>query len=255
MIRLRRLDGAFFEQLSQRIDVAVRRLNDYVADPSEKNIHGVRTSIRRVQAAYSLTPKPMRKRRLAVFVKGYSSFFRSNSRIRDYDIVLEKLERYGVQDRQLVGYLGRKRGRQLDSALKEAKSLLRLKTPRALSGSAPYAEINERFRSRCLSLTSEIRSELPKIAQGESGAGELHELRITVKKLRYLLELQASGDLDSVISSTRSLQRVLGRIHDSDMFVDYAVKKSARFPSLESLIPREREARRRIFERLSGSLS
>jgi len=255
MIRLRRLDGVFFEQLSQRINIAVQRLNNYIADPSEKNIHGMRTSIRRVQTAYSITPKPMRKKRLAVFVKKYNSFFRSNSRIRDYDIILEKLERYGIQDRQLVDHLCRKRGRQLDSALKEARSLLGLKTPRVLPGPGSYAKINERFRSRCLSLASEIRSELPKIAQDGSKVGELHELRITVKKLRYLLELQASGDLDPVISSMRFLQKALGRIHDSDMFVDYAVKKSARFQSLEPIIPREREARRRIFERLSRNLS
>jgi len=254
MIRLRRFDEKFFEQFSQRIDATVQRLNNYIADPSEKNIHDMRTSIRRAQAAYSVIPRSMRKKRLTVFIKKYNSFFKANSKIRDYDMILARLERYGFQDGRFIGYLNKKRGKQVESALGETKSLLKLKTPPVHHGPSSYAKINERFRGRCLSLTSEMRSELPKVARDESRAKELHELRITVKKLRYLLELQASGDLDSVISGMKVLQKILGQIHDSDMFADYMTKKSAKFPSLEPLIRQEKEARHQTFEGLSKNL-
>jgi hypothetical protein len=43
----------------QRVD---KRVNDYLADSNEGNIHGIRTAIRRVDASFRPLPKNVRKK-------------------------------------------------------------------------------------------------------------------------------------------------------------------------------------------------
>jgi len=251
MIRLEEFDAGFFESASQRIKAAARRLGSYAADPGEENTHEARIAIRRLEAAYSVIPKPLRKKRLARFVKEYSRFFKMNSRVRDCDVMLAKLRSYGFEDEGLLARLTKQRRKHLRTARSQGESLLGLKTPKVRADPEYFAAVNEMFRYRCLELISEIKAALPRVTADESRMGELHRLRITVKKLRYLLELQSADGVGSVVDGMKALQKVLGRIHDSDMFVEYAAKGSKRHPSLLPLIGLEREKRHRAFAQLS----
>jgi CHAD domain-containing protein len=46
-----------FQQNKQRVE---NRVNDYIVNPTEENIHDVRTSIRRLDASFKLLPKKIR---------------------------------------------------------------------------------------------------------------------------------------------------------------------------------------------------
>ena len=83
--------STFFEvKFHQNFQRVVKRLKIYLADPNnEKNVHDVRTSLRRLDTFYSLLPKKLRKRNRKQIEK-YKEFFRANSKIRDLDIIRNK---------------------------------------------------------------------------------------------------------------------------------------------------------------------
>lgn len=251
MIRLEEFDSGLFESVSQRIETAARLLGSYAAGPGEENTHEVRIAIRRLEAVYAVIPKPLRKKRLALFVKKYVRFFKLNSRVRDCDIMLSKMRSYEFEDGEFLALLTKRRRRHLRTAQKAGESLRGLKTPKVRADPAYFAAINGIFRDRCLELVLEIKAALPRVTADESRIKELHRLRITVKKLRYLLELQSAEGMDSAVDGMKALQKVLGRIHDSDMFIGHAAKKSKRHPSLRPLVDMERKKRHGIFMQLS----
>jgi CHAD domain-containing protein len=77
------------EENNQRV---CDRLNNYISNPDDENIHNIRTAIRRLEASYICLPKNIRKRKV---IKNYATFgkelFRINSEVRDCDVILERL--------------------------------------------------------------------------------------------------------------------------------------------------------------------
>ena len=47
----------FFNFLYNKMDKSKQRLDKYLENPTEENIHDLRTSIRRLETAYSIVPK------------------------------------------------------------------------------------------------------------------------------------------------------------------------------------------------------
>jgi len=65
----------------------------YLKNPNDKNIHDLRKSIRRLNAAYYALPKKYRKNKpIKHYVNLGQNLFKLNSQIRDYDIFLEKID-------------------------------------------------------------------------------------------------------------------------------------------------------------------
>ena len=256
MIQIKKFDDTFFELLSDRVNLSVQRLNNYISDPSEKNVHDIRTSIRRVDTASTLIPKSSRKKKANLFIQKYKEFFKINSTIRDYDIILKKLMNYNFNDKEFYDFLNKKRERQITAATKKANTLLNLKTPdNFCTKKLSIDKINTEFNKRCIKLAKKIKDELPVVTSYESKVKKLHNLRITVKKLRYLLELQNSLHNESMLDNMKFLQQVLGEIHDSDMFIVYIKKKSKKHNSLKSIIMQEKNHRHRTYRKLSNSFN
>ena len=70
-------------------------------------------------------------------------------------------------------------------------------------------------------LISMIESTFPVVLTSPSKLEELHDLRISCKKLKYLLELQAD-EKKSVLKTRKTLQKlqdILGAIHDYDFTI------------------------------------
>lgn len=251
MIRIRKFDHQFTEMLHCRTNLSVQRLNNYLADPGPDNVHDMRTSIRRLVSAYGLVPKTLRKKKATRFVCQYVKFFKINGPIRDCDIMLEKVAGHNSA-KSFAQYLSERRKRCVYGALDVAVSLSVLPTPRLTLDS--YDAITSRFQKNSLRLVSEIQA-LVFQAMGDIRAqNKLHCMRIAVKKLRYLMEMQPGNYNDQMVSRLKNLQNMLGRIHDSDMFVDFASKKMKRYPALEPLVNHEKDWRRSEFERLSSVL-
>ena len=84
--------STFFEgKFQDNLQKMGQRLDTYLANPEdEENVHDVRTSLRRIDTFYSLLPKNLRKRNRKLIEK-YKEFFKANSKIRDLDIIRNKV--------------------------------------------------------------------------------------------------------------------------------------------------------------------
>ncbi|MFZ0647828.1 MAG: CHAD domain-containing protein, partial [Nitrososphaeraceae archaeon] len=80
----------FVNICERNISRVSNKLDDYLTRQDEKNIHDIRTSVRRLDACYQTLPKKLRERKqMKKFVKKSKDLFKINSQIRDFDIITE----------------------------------------------------------------------------------------------------------------------------------------------------------------------
>src|SRR5215469_8090590 len=102
------------EENVKRVD---DRLNDYIKDSNENNIHDIRTAVRRLDASYRSLPKNMRrKNKISNYMTTSKRLFKINCQVRDYDIICKKLQKYSSEPiyTKLTGSLNRRRKTKLD---------------------------------------------------------------------------------------------------------------------------------------------
>lgn len=251
MTNINPLNESFFQMFSERLKKSNYRLTVYADDTSIENIHDLRTSIRRLVTIYQILPKQLRKKKIKKFVKKYKTFFKSNGRIRDYDILFEKISSYGFSEPKFIHYLEKQRKKTLHSTISQAFELLKFEVPNVTERYDFIDEINLNFTKQCLDLILEIQTNLSAIIQDETKIPELHSMRRTIKKLRYLLELLPEGSISILLENLKRLQALLGDIHDNDMAISFFQKKTEKFRSLESIILLEKESRNSNFKKLA----
>jgi CHAD domain-containing protein len=250
VIHINSFDESFFQVFSERLKKSHHRLAVYVEDPSADNIHDLRTSIRRIDTIYQVLPKQLQKRTIKKFVKKYKLLFKLNSKIRDYDILFEKLSSYGFSDPTFIQYLKIQREKKLVYALDHATVLLKLKVPNISKKFDSIDKINVIFIKQCLDLILEIQTNLPAIIEDQTKIDELHSMRKTVKKIRYMFEFFPGDSVSTLLADLRRLQDLLGVIHDNDMAISFFQKKTEKFRSLESILLLEKESRDINFKKL-----
>lgn len=255
VIHIPSFDESFFQMFSERLKKSNHRLTVYAENPSADNIHDLRTSIRRMISIYQILPKQLRKKKIKKFVKKYTIFFKSNSKIRDYDILFEKISSYGFSDPDFAQYLEKQRKKKLVDALDQSTVLLKLEVPDISTKYDFIDEINVLFTKQCLDLIIEIQTNLPIIIRDETKIEELHSMRKTVKKLRYLLEFLPEDSISTLLEGLKQLQDLLGDIHDNDMAISFFQKKSEKFKSLKSILLIEKESRITNFKKIGLSLN
>src|ERR687896_1826716 len=222
----------FFEgKFNQNFQTVGKRLKIYLADPNnEKNIHDVRTSLLRLDTSYSLLPKKLRKRN-SKQIKKYKDFFGANSKIRDLDIIRNKVAELakGVSDAsKLEQQLQRKRQAELRRTVKLAKALEKL--PSIDIKSIPPSKIESRINKMIDRLRIRVKGMLPIILSDSTKKEELHMLRKNYKKLRYIFETLPESYIKKynkkVVSTIngknlKEIQEMLGAIRDSDITIEY----------------------------------
>ncbi len=121
---------------------------------------------------------------------------------------------------------------------KRARDLLRT------AAHGPALPMDARARQVLEERAREVRGRLG-AGRGENGE-RLHRLRIAVKRYRYSLELLDEAGLEGLkpaIRSARILQRDLGSLHDLDLLIDLARRRTAGddrrllVPALQALRP------------------
>lgn len=221
-----------FRHNLKRVD---KRLDAYIKDQdNDENIRGVRTALRRLDAAFSLLPKKLRKRNHKKMEK-YRKFFKANSKIRDYDMISTRLAALHASD---VGdALKRKRKAELARALKLAKSLKRT-APMKVDGIP-----DDKFRARTDMLTDRlagsIKELLPAVLSDSSKVKELHRLRKDCKTLRYILEVAPADSKEKYAKVIRGkdlekMQHLLGAAHDSDVTIEFLKNTNSRLAKKEA---------------------
>ena len=220
----------FVNICERNISRVSNKLDDYLTRQDEKNIHDIRTSVRRLDVCYKTLPKKLRRgKRMKKFVNKSKDLFRINSQVRDFDIITELIGKnnteHGSRNSLVLNFESR-RAQELENAKVIAMGLRKLPLPKVKKKSVPKAKLTKRFNKLISKLGGRIQLNLPLVTTDPDKVAELHELRKDCKKLRYLLELvshdNSSGNIISKMEEElQNMQDLLGAIHDCDATVVY----------------------------------
>jgi len=240
--------------LSENLQRVNNRVNKYLKSPNAKQIHDVRTAIRRLDTTFLILPKKNRSgSSLSEYVLKCKELFKVNSEIRDLDIIYEKLQKYPSSDQRnsVIKSLKATRDANLENAKTIARSIKRIDTIKIVDKiGVTEKELQKRYDRMVSRLISMIESTFPVVLTSPSKLEELHDLRISCKKLKYLLELQAD-EKKSVLRTRKTLQKlqdILGAIHDYDFAIEYLGSLGQSSPEIQEIIAVEKEERRAKFD-------
>lgn len=210
-------------QINNNFENVKNILKLYLKDPDDKNIHDLRKSIRRLDAAYYALPKKYRKNKtIKNYVNLSKDLFKSNNQVRDYDIFLEKLDGHGGSNKKnnnLKDKIEQDMKFQLEIAKKIAQNLDRYDFPQiGTELDTADKKIHRRFKKVSENLNDKIIEKLDIVIHNEGKKRKLHQLRKDCKKLRYHLELISDQDkgIEKTVEQLDNIQDILGEVHDSD---------------------------------------
>lgn len=239
----------FLTSLSENLQRINNRVSKYLKTPNAKQIHDVRTSIRRLDATYLILPKKNRTgSSLSDYVLKCKEFFKVNSEIRDLDIIYEKLQKYpsNAQMDGVIEALKASRVATLERAKTIARTLKSTDTTRIIDKiGVTEKELQKRYNKMKSRLISRIESTFPAVLTNQANLEELHELRISCKKLRYLLELlpEEKNNVSKTRKTLQKLQDILGTIHDYDFTIEYLSSLEQSSIEIQEIITIEKEER------------
>jgi CHAD domain-containing protein len=264
----------YLDKSERNIQRVSNKLDDYIKEPTEVNIHDIRKAIRRLEATYrSLPSKKLRmKRVIREYTECSKKLFSINSQIRDFDIISAKLssvESPPQQDaiKSIEGRLFKQRRTLLNEAISIAIQLRKLRVPKLTRKiKISNRRSTKRFDKVISKFVTRIEHNLPIVVKNNQKVTELHELRKDCKKLRYLVELlpdnrdkdqrsEMDDYLPKLIEMLEKVQDILGIIHDYDTIIVYLNRRKRTkgrvtlIHSLLSNINRERQNKYQEFVR------
>lgn len=232
--------NTYLDKSERNIQRVSNKLDDYIKEPNEENIHDIRKAIRRLEASYrSLPSKKARKKRVIREYTEYSKkLFSINSQIRDFDVISEKLtgdENPAQQDviKSIEGSIMKQRKTKLDEAISFALELRKLRVPKLTKKiKVSNKRSKKRFSKVIGKFATRIEHNLPIVVNDNERVTELHELRKDCKKLRYILELLPENNakdqttekddyVSKLMEKLENVQDLLGIIHDYDTMIAY----------------------------------
>ena len=230
-----------------------RKTDHYINDPNENNIHDIRTSIRRFNAAVSTLPRKYREEPLLLeYSKIANKLFKVNSEIRDSDIILIKLEKFysSPQRNMVTDTLKQTRQAKLENAKTMAQNLKNLNSNMINGIGVTENELQKRYSKILSKLISRIDDVFPIVLTNPLKLEELHELRKDCKKIRYMLELVEKDDKNaaSLIRILEKVQDIVGSIHDSDATIIY-LRSFAPNQEIQEVINKETKQRELGYEK------
>ena len=248
---------AFLIKLHENLRRFNSKTNSYIKNSNEKNIHDVRTSIRRFNAAFLVLPKRYRKGcLLSDYNQLANKFFRINSELRDMDIIQEKLNAYPETDQRniVIDLLKKNRQSNLEGAKSIALSLQNMHSNKILDKmDITEKELQKRYNKLLFELISKIETNFLIVITNTLKIKELHELRKDCKKLKYILELLVKDNNNKknitmkLIKTLQNIQDILGNIRDYDITIDY-LKKLEPNKEIQEIVNNEIEQRRLKYE-------
>ena len=263
--------NTYIDNCTQNIKRVYTKLEKYLENPTEDNIHHMRTSLRRLEATYQSSPKQIRKKKkFKEFASVGKRLFRINSNIRDIDIILEKLAREGkMHEQQLEHYenpLVQEKENQLEEARTIALELRELVVPSIYDKNKIDKKFEKNTIKRLAKIFRKLKNKIEKrtliVIGDDSRITELHELRKDSKKLRYLIELVTSkGNISDnakalmdnnnhkTLEHLEKIQGMLGDIHDYDIALNYLRQhKASNNPLITSTITNIIKVRKAKFD-------
>jgi CHAD domain-containing protein len=226
----------------------------YLKNPSDKNIHDLRKSSRRLDSAYYSLPKKFRKNKpIKNYVNHSKDLFKSNSQVRDCDIFLEKINSYNSSNNKnsyLKDQIEQNKKIQLETAKKIAQNLDLSDSPQIGTESISDRKVQKRFNKVSKIFNNKIQKELDIVIQDKNKIKKLHELRKDCKKLRYLLELisDQDKDIEKTVKQLDDIQDILGEIHDCDATIMFFQQQKKQSPIVKNFINSESTVRNNKYD-------
>ena len=242
---------SYTQILSKSEKIVSDKVKAYIKEPSEENVHDLRTSIRRLLTTANVLPKPIRRQReFNRYLESYRKLLRLNAKVRDVDIILSKLPHHG--DDPVFSKLARQLKEIRESSLKRAERFASsIKNKKDFSVEAKELSsplIQKRFRKTASALTKTLRAHLRIVVKEPGNLDELHKLREDSRSLRFTLEMDDSPETSKLLPVLEKWQDVLGEIRDSDIFISRV--EDAKFSSrLKEVLEKERSGRQENYER------
>jgi len=251
----------FVNAYKRNISRVSNKLNDYITNPDEKNIHDIRTSIRRLDACYKTLPKKIRnKKQVKTYVDKSRDLFKINSQIRDFDVITDLItnsnsnHETGNGDGNRIHHtkLKNRRATKLKEAKAVAVGLRKAPVPNVSKGSISTGKLIKRYNKLISNFGSRIQLNLPLVMTDADKVNELHEMRKDCKKLRYLLELvphdkSSDKNVSKLEEELENMQDLLGSIHDCDAAVAY-LKRQTKHQRRNDIIEHIVQERKRRYE-------
>ncbi len=245
----------FLTKFHENIQKVSNRINKYLKDPKAKNIHDIRTSIRRLNAAFSTLPKKYRTgSSMTTYILSCKELFKVNSEIRDLDIIYEKLQKYPPNDNRnkIIDTLKETRVTKLEYAKNIALALNNTDASKLLDQiKVTQKELEKRYNMIVANLISKIETYFPIVITDSSRVEELHDLRKACKKLRYMLELLPIENKTALEmrKTLQKIQDILGTIHDYDFTINYLKTAENSSNEIREIINNEMQERKLNYER------
>lgn len=247
----------FINACKRNISRVSNKLDEYLASPDEKNIHDIRTSIRRLDACYKSLPKKIRnKKQVKTYVDKSRKLFKINSQIRDFDVITDLIRKNnpenGNGNKMDLTKFENRRASKLKKAKVVAVGLRKLSVPNVDKGSISAGNLTKRYNKLLSNFGSRIQLNLPLVIADADKVNELHEMRKDCKKLRYLLELVPNGkssdkNMSKLEEELQNMQDLLGAIHDCDATVAH-LKRQTKRQRRNDIIEHIIQERRRRYE-------
>ena len=245
----------FLTKLHENLQRVNNRIKKYVKDPKAKNIHDLRTSIRRLNAAYSTLPKKYRTgSSMSTYILSCKELFKINSEIRDLDIIYEKLQKYPPNDsrNKIIDSLKETRVTKLEYAKNIALTLNNTDASKLLDEiKVTQKELEKRYNKIVANLISKIETNFPIVITDSTKIEELHDLRKACKKLRYMLELLPIEN-KKALEMRKTLQKIqdsLGMIHDYDFTINHLELNEQPSNEVREIVNSEMQERKLNYER------
>lgn len=244
----------FLIKFHESVERLNKRINSYIKNANEKNIHDVRTSVRRFNAVFLTLPKKYRTESNLLYRYNQIAieFFKVNSKIRDYDIIIQKLNNYVKNNESdlLIEAIKKTRQSSLENAKILAISLKDVGSNNIFEKmNITEKELQKQYNKILLKLVSRIESDFPTVISDSTRIDELHELRKNCKKMRYMLELLPEEDKGAmeIKRSFEKIQDYLGSIHDYDITRIY-LQSQEPSETIQEIINNQIEMRRLRYE-------
>ena len=206
-------------------------------------IHRMRVASRRLRSALTLFEDCFTPKEFKSFSRDVRDVTRALGTARDLDVQLELLEsvmpelsapRFAPGMRRLQLRLKQQRAEAQEGVIAAMHTLQVDDTLVSITKwAAPFLEMSDGvylFSPALYELAfSGINTRLKELLahaayiQDESNVTELHNMRISAKRLRYTMEAFADlygANLKPFINQTRKFQDVLGEIHDADVWIE-----------------------------------
>lgn len=236
-------------QFEKNTKNASKALLEYIASPTDGNIHDLRVAIRRLKVTADFFPKRIRKdSSFSQYMEQSWKLFKANTEIRDCDIFLDKLQAYQHESiDSIIVMLEKKRKSGLKKCYCDAIKLKKLKLRIPKNKEISKSQIQSRLTKLIQKRHGKINNLFPIVLKSSKNIEELHLLRKEIKKLRYLIEFLSETEMKRLTEKLRELQTILGEIHDSDMTLDFLHKIKTN--NVSAILRDEEEQRAENYER------